>query len=588
MKPTGAQRGSVAILGVFLLCLAATRIASGWGAGAHQYVAGLAVEELPHSAMRTLYQANLAWIETNSSFPDRWLGRHDLSEPSRHHLFHEAFGAATDMKKIPHRYADAVKLRGYDQLRTDGVLPWTIDRHFRLLVSAWENSEWDDVFFETAMLSHYAADAELPLQTTENGNGELSTPPQTGIRRRFTEGLVERNIRFSDLTAGPPTAVRDSNAWAFAALQAGSLRVPVLLAADKRAAAASSGAYDDAYWHVFAATAGPVAVTSLESASAALSGLLERAWTEAGRPTPPADFIMTDRYVPYAPSAAARDIPGGPAFPVIGPEARDAARQGAHSIKVTSKILKRDVGVTLLLPADYEKTRRRYPVLYLLHGSSGSERDWISKSGIAAYVAGLSLIVVMPDAGDSWYVDSSGQGDYEEFFLKELIPAIDDSLRTLPVRSARGIAGNSMGGYGAWRLGLDRPDLFACAASLSGALDMGVVDPHSGEPNDWITSLYGGTTPSALRKYSRDSLYTRLDRLDIRGHWRGPSLYFDAGSSDYLLSGDHHMEQYLLERNIPYEYAEFDPGEHGWPYWDEHIRDTLQFTLRHLAPPTAF
>ena len=587
--PTRIGRRLLALLAaVVAACLiAAPRIAPSWGAGGREYVAALAVNDLPNGPLRTLYQTNLAWLETNSSFPERWRERGDLAEPSREYLHPEIFAPDATPRQVSQRYADVVRAQGYLQTRDVGVLPWTVERHYKLLVAAWSDRQWDAVFFESAMLSYYVANTHSPFRATANDDGQLSDPPQTGIRSRSSTELIDREIRLANLRSASAAYIRDPVARAFDDLQDSDSHVSALLDADRKALAASANTtYDADYWAAFTPVARPIAIGQLQSAGRTLAGLLLRAWAEAGHPAPPADFLMTDRYLPFAPPIvrAGQQIP--PSQPYVSDRTKDDAQANGHPVTVASNAMNGDVAATVLLPGDYGTTNRRYPVLYILHGSSGSERDWIAKSGVAAYVQDLPLIVVMPDGGDSWYVDSPGQGKYESFFVDELIPAIDRQFRTVAGKEARAIAGNSMGGYGAWRLALDHPELFATAASLSGAMDMGVVDPHDGEPNEWITTLYGSTDPGALRSYHRDSLYPRLDRLNPHGSWRGPWLYFDAGGDDYLLSGDQHMEQFLLSRGIPYEYAEFTGGAHDWNYWDEHIRDALQFTLRHLAAPT--
>jgi len=583
------RRLVVAGAAILIFSLFWARMARGWGTTAHQYTCALAVEELPSGPMRTLYQTNLAWLETNSTFPERWAARHDLAEPSRQFLHPEAFTPTGGPRHMPHSYADAFKVKGFDGLREDvGVLPWTIEQHYRLLVAAWSDGEWDAVLFESAMLSYYVANANSPFFATVNSDGQLSDPDQTGIANRFGVGVLGRTIPFGELAAKPAATVKDPLTHAFGDLQRSYEAVPLILAADKAAVTTSKGLYDGSYWNAFLPGARPIAIRQLQNAGSTLAGLLLNAWKEAGSPSPPAGFLMTDRFMPYAPPLNARPtLEPHSWMPDVSDDDRSDARDAAKSIKVDSKAMKRPMAVTVILPQDYDRTTRRYPVLYILHGSSGTERDWISRSGIAAFVRDLPLIVVMPDGGNSWYVNSPGQGQYEDYFVKELIPTIDRSFRTLTQKQARAIAGNSMGGYGAWRLAIDHSDLFQSAAALSGAFDMGVSDPHSGEPNEWITTLYGSTDVGAMKSYQRDSLYPRLDRENGRGHWHGPWLYFDAGSGDYLLDGDHHMEQFLLGRGIPHEFAEFEPGEHSWSYWDEHIRDALQFTLRHLAAPTA-
>src|SRR5690606_37969899 len=121
----------------------------------------------------------------------------------------------------------------------------------------------------------------------------------------------------------------------------------------------------------------------------------------------------------------------------------------------------------------------RYPVLYLLHGGGGGRSsDWTLGAGdVEAITDDAKLITVMPDGGKvGWYTNwvntPEGAQAWQDFHLNELIPWVDANLRTAAHRMSRGIAGLSMGGYGAIHYAQERPDLFSYAASFSGALDI--------------------------------------------------------------------------------------------------------------------
>jgi enterochelin esterase-like enzyme len=301
---------------------------------------------------------------------------------------------------------------------------------------------------------------------------------------------------------------------------------------------------------------------------------------------------MTNRWMPHAPPFTPRGQKPPPAPTPVPEEVQQAARPRVKAITVPSRALGRDVSVNLLLPRDYASAAasgRRYPVLYLLHGAFGAFGDWNARSGIAAYSENLPLIVVMPDAGNSFYVNAPGLGRYADFFLSELVPWVDGNYRTLARREGRAIAGLSMGGYGAWRLALDSPQTFACAASLSGVLLWGEGPFDAGLTRTLGLALYGGEGAEQRKLYEADRLTPLLDKnIGAGGAWNGPALYFDIGTEDPLLPGNRILEQRLLERRIPYLYAEYG-GKHDWAYWDEHVRDALQFVLRHLpaAAPEA-
>ena len=126
----------------------------------------------------------------------------------------------------------------------------------------------------------------------------------------------------------------------------------------------------------------------------------------------------------------------------------------------------------ILLPAGYgSQTKRRYPVLYLLHGASGDQTSWTDagQGDAEALTAKLPLIVVMPDGGrggfyTNWFNNGAGGlPRWENWHIKRLIPYIDGRYRTRAARSERAIAGLSMGGFGTFSYASRHPDLFtAC------------------------------------------------------------------------------------------------------------------------------
>jgi S-formylglutathione hydrolase FrmB len=136
-------------------------------------------------------------------------------------------------------------------------------------------------------------------------------------------------------------------------------------------------------------------------------------------------------------------------------------------------------GVRIVLPEGYDPSSpRRYPVLYLLHGATGSYTTWDdSAAADIRRSSGSDLIIVMPDGGKiGFYTDWVDQARYRQswltYHLDQLVPFVDRNLKTIPDRRSRAIAGVSMGGAGAFRYTFERPDLFGAVASFSGYLDI--------------------------------------------------------------------------------------------------------------------
>ena len=141
-----------------------------------------------------------------------------------------------------------------------------------------------------------------------------------------------------------------------------------------------------------------------------------------------------------------------------------------------------DREVAVLLPPSYAAEKeRRYPVVYVLHGFSdkldgwfGSEAHWIKLPTVVnrALAEGVAeMIIVMPDAytrfEGSMYSSSVTTGDWENYIASELVAYVDSHYRTIGRATSRGIAGHSMGGYGALRIGMRHPDVFSTIYALN-------------------------------------------------------------------------------------------------------------------------
>jgi S-formylglutathione hydrolase FrmB len=129
----------------------------------------------------------------------------------------------------------------------------------------------------------------------------------------------------------------------------------------------------------------------------------------------------------------------------------------------------------VILPADYGRSGKRYPVLYLLAGGGHDQNAWLSydpEPGLLPRLANRGVIIVSVFTGLTFYTDwVDGRGDWETDFVERLVPTVDRTLRTVTNRSARAIAGFSMGAYGAAILTAHHPDLFSVVGSFSGPVD---------------------------------------------------------------------------------------------------------------------
>lgn len=241
------------------------------------------------------------------------------------------------------------------------------------------------------------------------------------------------------------------------------------------------------------------------------------------------------------------------------------------------------------VPPGYETSDQSYPVVYLLHGLYGCQLDWTQKGSAAETLDRLiqsgelrECIVVMPSDGEAghgtFYMDwYDGTGNFEQYFVYDLVPYIDRHYRTVADRNHRVIAGLSMGGFGSCYLALRHPDLFGAAASLSGAL--GSVS--SMEEKMFDRSQFPRMTGPAAGPYARERDLHLLASKEAANPQR-PSIYFNCGTEDYLFAMNTSFKQHLDSIGYAYEYESF-PGVHNWDYWTEHLPDALRFLESWLA-----
>lgn len=219
----------------------------------------------------------------------------------------------------------------------------------------------------------------------------------------------------------------------------------------------------------------------------------------------------------------------------------------------------------------------RMPVLYLLHGLDGTYSDWSTRTRIAEHAAASGLLIVMPEGANSWYVNwpDEARERWEDYLARDLVADVDARFPTDARREGRFIAGFSMGGYGALRMGLKHPGQYAIAASLSGALDAARRETYG-----WTDALRAEFVrafgPPGSERRREDDLLTLAGRVEPRGL---PFLYVDCGTADPFLPANRRFVATLHERGIPYEYRE-TPGRHDWPYWDRQVVEVLRVVAR--------
>jgi len=256
--------------------------------------------------------------------------------------------------------------------------------------------------------------------------------------------------------------------------------------------------------------------------------------------------------------------------------------------KVKSTILGRDVKYTIYLPGDYETSDRTYPVVYLLHGFTDDNTGWLQFGEINRYADKAiangtipPMIIVMPNGDSSFYINAyDGKENYEDFFVKEFMPAIEKNYRIKAEKRYRGIAGLSMGGYGTLIYALKYPNLFAAAAPFSAAVwdDNELINMPQPSWDNVLGKLYGKDLKNKDRLtetwYKNSPLKivetTSAEELKKVRYW------IDCGDDDFLTKGNCLLHIALTEKRVPHEFRVRDGG-HTWTYWRTGITDALKF-----------
>lgn len=281
-----------------------------------------------------------------------------------------------------------------------------------------------------------------------------------------------------------------------------------------------------------------------------------------------------------------------------------------------------DRNVTVYLPPGYdENPSQRFPVIYLLHGYTATNRLWqggqyLGELNIKNITDALiesggmrSLILVMPDGENkywgSWYTNSSVTGSWEDFIVQDLVEYIDSNYRTLSQTASRGIAGHSMGGYGAIKLAMKHPEVYSAVYVMSAAAISMEEHVLSLTQSDFLTLItwkdFGGKNFTNWRVKSNialgaavapnpntapfmadfpleevdgaprviDDVWQRWlehDPLTMLSSHQADLLQFrgiriDCGTSDNLIGQNRIFAQALTDASIPHIFEEYS-GDH--------------------------
>jgi enterochelin esterase-like enzyme len=255
---------------------------------------------------------------------------------------------------------------------------------------------------------------------------------------------------------------------------------------------------------------------------------------------------------------------------------------------IKSSILNKEVNYTIYLPADYYTSERKYPVTYLLHGYGDADDGWVQFGEInrladAAIKDGKipPMIIVTPDGFTSFYMNAAnGSLNYEDFFIKELIPHIEKTYHVKAEKKYRGIAGLSMGGFGSMLYALKYPNLFVAAAPLSAAVwtDSDCENMQEGMYNTYFGSSVGKSLKGKDRLtpfWHNNSVFSIIEKKTVE-ELSAVKYWIDCGDDDFLTVGNAQLHIALTNKKVPHEFR-MREGAHNWTYWRTGVIDALSF-----------
>ncbi len=234
----------------------------------------------------------------------------------------------------------------------------------------------------------------------------------------------------------------------------------------------------------------------------------------------------------------------------------------------------------VVLPDGYaQHPEQHYPALYMLHGHGGAPTESIQNSHLADYVRPHQWILVMPDGKDSYYTNSPEKSSdrFEEYIVRDVVADVESRFRAIPRRDGRMLAGVSMGGFGAEKIGLRHPETYRLVGALSSPADATRRRFSYRRPiNSYVFWKNFGPMSSQTRRDNDPFLLAAAPLASP------PFFYLGCGTRDNLEKIDRQLADVFTEHHIPHTYREF-AGGHDWNYWNRALKDMVDEVVQQLA-----
>lgn len=231
----------------------------------------------------------------------------------------------------------------------------------------------------------------------------------------------------------------------------------------------------------------------------------------------------------------------------------------------SSQILNNQIGIQAILPDELE-IGEKLPVMWLFHGLGDNGTGWQRKTNLEQLVSDKHLAVVMPDMERSFYTNMIYGGDYWEYLIKELIPQMRNYLPITADPQENYLVGNSMGGYGALKLGFQHPEWFRTVAAISPVTDLSVVPKIMPD----YQAVFGNEITNA--KYQLPNMLKIAKPSDLQKL----AWYLAIGDDDFMKQPCDRFSQLMTDQGLPVKYVT-GVGNHNWNYWNQQLQQVLDW-----------
>ncbi|MBP2144478.1 S-formylglutathione hydrolase FrmB [Methanococcus voltae] len=254
---------------------------------------------------------------------------------------------------------------------------------------------------------------------------------------------------------------------------------------------------------------------------------------------------------------------------------------------VFSNVLEMETGITAVIPNEFNPDEK-YKVIYLLHGMCGRSGDWVDYTMLPVYANDYHTIFIMPEVIRSFYTDMKYGQKFFKYVTEELPTLCRSVFNISDKREDTGIIGASMGGYGALKSALSKPEQYGyCCAFSSPCLFLkeGMDYQRENEHTEEFKAMYGeqlirdfhacfGERLEWIPEYEILELAKKVSDNQLK-----PKIYCNCGNEDYFLNENMRFSEEMKKLDFDFTFEEL-PGNHDWYFFNQALKKSLEFCFK--------